>query len=169
MRLLPVPVNRLRSPSSAFTARQPPWSPPEEAGQGRNMQNAEASRGSRWLEDISGKRLRRSLDQFRSYQSKTPALTSGLAVARQTLSSILFSTCYFCKQWYSEQFATDGDCNKFLWGMCSVLEFAVACSWTLDSGVGAAQGQASICDGCSWTADSGAGHIFIVIKKRGDK
>ena len=106
LRLLPVPVNRLRSPSSAFTARQPPWSPPEEAGQGRNMQNAEASRGSRWLEDISGKRLRRSLDQFRSYQSKTPALTSGLAVASQTLSSILFSTCYFCKQWYSKQFAT---------------------------------------------------------------
>ena len=101
LRLLPVPVNRLRSPSSAFTARQPPWSPPEEAGQGRNMQNAEASRGSRWLEDISGKRLRRSLDQFRSYQSKTPALTSGLAVASQTLSSILFSTCSFCKQWYS--------------------------------------------------------------------
>ena len=44
--------------------------------------------------------------------------------------------------------------------------FAVACSWTLDSGVGAAQGQASICGGPlldarlrSWSR-SGSGVLF---------
>ena len=74
--------------------------------------------------------------------------------------------CGVLKLWFPNNLPQDGDCNKFLWGLCSVLEFAVACSWTLDSGVGAAQGQASICGGLllnarlrSWSRSGSGVHL----------